>query len=59
LSTRAGPGIATETISVYIYNLGFRFWSLGYAAAASFLLLIVVMIIATVLIRMIGGTSQA
>lgn len=58
LSTRAGPGIATETISVYIYNLGFRFWSLGYAAAASFLLLIVVVVIATVLIRMIGGSSR-
>ena len=59
LSTRAGPGIATETISVYIYNLGFRFWSLGYASAASFLLLIVVVIIATFLIRLIGGASRA
>lgn len=58
LSTRAGPGISTETISVYIYNLGFRFWSLGYAAAASFLLLIIVVVIATVLIRMIGGSSR-
>ena len=59
LSTRAGPGIATETISVYIFNLGFRFWTLGYASAASFLLLIVVMIIATILIRFIGGDSRA
>ena len=59
LSTRAGPGISTETISVYIYNLGFRFWSLGYAAAASFLLLIVVVIVATVLIRMIGSANEA
>lgn len=59
LSTRAGPGTATETISVYIYNLGFRFWSLGYASAASFLLLIVVAIIATFLIRLIGGASRA
>jgi multiple sugar transport system permease protein len=59
LSTRAGPGTATETISVYIYNLGFRFWSLGYASAASFLLLIVVVIIATFLIRLIGGASRA
>ncbi|MFN8458199.1 MAG: sugar ABC transporter permease [Anaerolineae bacterium] len=58
LSTRAGPGTATETISVYIYNLGFRFWTLGYASAASFLLLIVVIVIASLLIRMIGGASR-
>lgn len=58
LSTRAGPGIATETISVYIYNLGFRFWTLGYASAASFLLLAVVMVIATILIRVIGGVGE-
>lgn len=58
LSTRAGPGTATETISVYIYNLAFRFWSFGYAAAASFLLLLVVMVIATLLIRVIGGAGQ-
>ncbi|MBC8253944.1 MAG: sugar ABC transporter permease [Ardenticatenia bacterium] len=58
LATRGGPGTATETISVYIYNLAFRFWSFGYAAAASFLLLIVVLVIATFLIRMIGGTSE-
>jgi multiple sugar transport system permease protein len=40
LTTRAGPGIATETISSYIYQLGFKDFNLGYAAAASFILLV-------------------
>jgi len=40
LTTRAGPGIATETISSYIYQLGFKDFNLGYAAAASFVLLV-------------------
>lgn len=51
LATRAGPGIATETITVYIYTLAFRFFNLGYAAAAAFLLLIGTSILATVAIN--------
>jgi multiple sugar transport system permease protein len=59
LSTRAGPGTSTETVSIYIYHLAFRFWSLGYAAAASFLLLLVVIVITSLLIRTMGSTKHA
>ena len=38
--TSGGPGSSSETISYYIYLLGFKFFRLGYAAAASYLLLI-------------------
>ena len=58
LATRAGPGNATETVSVYIYFLGFKFWSLGYAAAASFLLLIAISIVAAVLVRRVAAVRE-
>ena len=55
LTTRAGPGIQTETISVYLYELAFRFWSMGNATAGSFILLIIIIIFTSTLIRFITG----
>jgi multiple sugar transport system permease protein len=49
--TGGGPGNSSETISHYIYLLGFNFFRLGYAAAASYLLLIIVTILVVLLIR--------
>ena len=37
--TEGGPGLATETASLYIYRTAFRFSNFGYAAAMSFVLL--------------------
>ena len=39
LVTRGGPGITTETITYYIYNLSFKFFDLGKGAAAALLML--------------------
>jgi multiple sugar transport system permease protein len=49
--TNGGPGTATQTISHYIYLLGFKFFRLGYAAAASYLLLIFLSIVVPLLLR--------
>jgi multiple sugar transport system permease protein len=49
--TGGGPGKATETISIYIYLLGFRYLRMGYATAASYLLLILTVILSTIFIR--------
>ena len=37
--TGGGPGNATETLSTYIYDTGFRFFNVGPASAASVLML--------------------
>jgi multiple sugar transport system permease protein len=37
LLTGGGPGVATETVSLYIYKRVFEFWDLGKAAAAAVL----------------------
>ena len=38
--TGGGPGNATETLSTYIYDTGFRFFDVGRASAASVLMLV-------------------
>jgi multiple sugar transport system permease protein len=45
--TQGGPGTSTETISWYIYRLGFQFFRMGYASAISYLVLIMLSIAAT------------
>ena len=38
--TGGGPGHSTETITMYIFKEGFRYFNLGYAAAASLVMLL-------------------
>jgi len=46
-----GPGIATETLTVYIYKIGFRGFFFGEASAVSFIYLILVAAIISVLFQ--------
>ena len=46
--TQGQPGTSTETISWYIYQVGYRFFSMGYAAAISYLLVIFLTVVATI-----------
>jgi len=43
-----GPGISTETISIYIYKVAFHNFTLGYAAALSLVMLLMIIVVATV-----------
>ncbi|SRR5579883_307775 len=54
LATRAGPGIATEMISPFIYDVAFQDFRFGYAAAASLILLVAIMAITSFVIRTLG-----
>lgn len=51
--TGGGPGIATESISMYIYREGFRFFNVGHASAASMVMLAVACVLAAVYIRQV------
>jgi multiple sugar transport system permease protein len=56
--TQGGPGTSTETISWYIYQLGFKFFRMGYAAAISYLVLIVLSVLATLYVgRFVRGRT--
>ena len=45
--TQGQPGTSTETISWYIYQVGYKFFNMGYASAVSYLLLIFLSIVGT------------
>ena len=46
--TGGGPGISTETLSLFAYQEGFKKFNLGYTSSLSFLFLFVVLIISLV-----------
>lgn len=50
--TRGGPGTSTESISWYIYELGMKFFRMGYAAAVSVIVLALLAVIATIYVRL-------
>jgi len=49
--TGGGPGIATQSYSLFAFRTGLRFFDLGYASAMAYGLLVVVMIIITFFFR--------
>lgn len=51
--TRGGPGAATETISMFMYNGAFVYFRIGYVAAAALLVLVLVVSLCYPLTRLI------
>lgn len=58
LLTAGGPARATETVSIYVYNYGFKSFNLGYASAASYAMILIMLVIAGVLARSIGRSTS-
>lgn len=48
--TGGGPANSTETLSLYVYQAGFRFNNVGYATAMSFVLLVLTTVVSNVFI---------
>ena len=46
--TNGGPGDATRSLVMYIYEQGFKSFNMGYASAISLLLLGVIVVITTI-----------
>jgi multiple sugar transport system permease protein len=46
--TGGGPGISTETLTLFAYQEGFKKFNLGYTSALSFLFLIVIVVVGTI-----------
>jgi multiple sugar transport system permease protein len=56
--TGGGPGLATETLSMYVYRLGFRFFDLGAASAAAIIMVAISGILALVYaFKLVGSKS--
>jgi multiple sugar transport system permease protein len=50
--TGGGPGTATTTMGIYIYNAGFRYFELGLGSAAGLVLLVVSLVMALIYVRL-------
>lgn len=57
--TGGGPGSLTETISFYVYIIGFKNFRLGYTAALSIFVLLVVSVLITILWRQLADRDGA
>ncbi len=44
ITTRGGPGIATQTVNIFAYRRGFEFLDIGYASAAMIILSLTVLV---------------
>ena len=56
--TKGGPGTSTETISLYMYQIGFREFRMAYASAVSLIVLVLVIGLAFPLVRTLQTTGQ-
>lgn len=52
--TRGGPGGATRTVVMYIYETGFRFFNMGYAATVSLSLFVFIAVLTLIQFKMSG-----
>jgi len=51
--TGGGPGISTETLTLFAYQEGFKKFNLGYTSALSFLFLIVITVFGTIYLALL------
>jgi multiple sugar transport system permease protein len=50
--TQGGPGIASETLYLYSYNVGFSFFKAGYGSALMVVVFLIVLVFNVVMNRM-------
>jgi len=56
--TQGGQGTATNVYNYYIFQQGFQFFHMGYAAALSVILFLVILLVTLIQFRFVGrGTT--
>ena len=51
--TGGGPGTSTETLAFFIFNVGFKWYDMGYASALAWILTVIMMVISIWYVRML------
>jgi multiple sugar transport system permease protein len=57
--TQGGPGQSTLSVVLLMYQEGFRWWNMGYAAAVAFVLFVIILALTLVSLRLRGGAPMA
>jgi len=55
LLTNGGPSDASLTITLYVYNQGFRNFNVGYASAIAYSMTVILLILSLINIKLFGG----
>jgi multiple sugar transport system permease protein len=56
--TQGGPGQSTLSVVLLMYQEGFRWWNMGYAAAVAFVLFAIILVLTLVSLRLRGGAPM-
>lgn len=56
--THGGPNSATMTITLYLYETGFKYFDFGYASAIAYVLVLITAIISWVQMKMVGEKDK-
>jgi multiple sugar transport system permease protein len=56
--TQGGPGLATETTSMFIYYKAFKHFDIGIASSISWLFLLIIIVITTFLLKFLSRTER-
>lgn len=54
--TTGGPNNATMTITLYLYETGFKYFEFGYASALAYVLVVIIAIISWVQLKVVGDS---
>ena len=57
--TQGGPGQSTLSVVLLMYQEGFRWWNMGYAAAVAFVLFVIILALTLMSLRLRGGAPMA
>ena len=56
--TNGGPGNSTKTLAYFVYEQGFNYYDMGYAAAAAYLLTAALMVMAGFYLRLVFAKAR-
>lgn len=56
--TNGGPGNSTKTLAYFVYEQGFTYYTMGYAAAAAYLLTAVLLVMAGFYLRLVFAKER-
>jgi multiple sugar transport system permease protein len=58
IMTAGGPGVATETLPLFLYRAGFQDFDMGFSAATGVIMLIIVTLVSLFYVRQIHSTGE-
>lgn len=58
IMTQGGPGHASYSVVMYLYDTGWRFFRMGYASSLAFSLALIILVVTLINFRLLGGRVE-